>query len=222
MIRDFIGRHFTWLSGTLLGFAIAAILILILVYVPGATANAAISLALSVGAGVVTLVSFIGGVLTIHDYLKKRRPTPSDSTEGGDTDDGGLASPAEGFVKSEEDILAEQSERLHDWFVIFDDGDGEIQLTPQNDLKGDPRFMLYIIAARYAYEQGKRDSPIVDRDELSEVASGAIGIFLRKAQDYVTGDGSESVMGADEVELEVRTLSEAIDWVHSGKQDPRM
>lgn len=182
----FVGRHFTWLSGTLIGFSIAINLILVLLYVPGATANAFIGFLLSIGAAAMTLVSFIGGILTIHDYLDKKQVLVADSETKKSTKDG-LSSPAEGFVRTTDELMEEAMSQLDGSFEVHSDG----QIEFKNDgaeKGGDPKAMLYVFACRVAYQAGCRDSPKVSKDELMRVtgySTRAASVFISKMDNFI-------------------------------------
>lgn len=228
-IQKFIGRHFTWLSGTLIGFLIAIILGLVLLYVPGATANAFVGNMLSIGAGVVTIVTFLGALITISDYLEKKGVTnPASNSKG--SDDKGLSSPAQGFVRTEKELMQEAMQALEGWFEIR--SDGQIQFKNQGaEKKGDPKAMLYVFAARVAYEAEHRDSPKVSKDEIMDqigFSTAAASVFISKMADFIIRnfdpDNPETYRNSDDSEIKVeinrKKAREAVEYIRGERRSP--
>jgi len=235
-VQSFIGRHFTWLSGTLFGFSIAINLLLILIYVPGATANAAISSVLSIGAVTFSLVTFTGGALTIKDYLDKRDSFDDPESEPEGTVDGGLSSPAQGFVRTTEEQMREAMDELEGWFVIQEDGSIEFQ-NEESELSADQRGALYVFAAQIGYESRVRDTPKVSKEEIREAVgfSGpAATVFMSKMYDtendefFVTFDfnpqdrAAMRDMAEDEMTFKLNrdNVSEVVKYIKGERSAP--
>lgn len=228
-LQGFIGRHFTWLSGTLIGFSIAANLILVVLYVPGATANALLGLILSIGAGAVTLVSFVGGLLTIQNHLDKKQFAEGDSVPG-ELVDRGLSSPAQGFVRTEEELMGEAMRELEGWFEVH--SDGQIKFVNEGvENGGDPKAMLFVFAARVAYEAGYRETPKVSKEEIKEVtgfSSRAASVFISKMDDFIgrnfDPDEPETYRDLDDsetkVELNRKKAREAVKYIIGERRAP--
>ena len=70
-----------------------------------------------------------------------------------------------GLMEPDSEILSKEAERLDGFFSIYEDG--EIRIDRKNDFNIYTVMMTYVIAARYAFEEGSRESPIVSGTELS-------------------------------------------------------
>lgn len=90
--------------------------------------------------------------------------------------------PATDLKETDEEVMQEARERLEGWFVIRDNG--EIELRPQagttTQLKGS---LLYIFAARVAYDRGKRETPKVSQSELVREVGSYEHDFLSSLED---------------------------------------
>lgn len=178
---NFISRHFTWLSATLLGFFVAATFFLVLKYVPGVTTNRFLNIFLSIGAGLATIITVLGALITIHEKLGV---TSSDSTN---SDEDGLSTPAQGFVRTDEEIMRNAMQSLKGWFSVSKGG--EISLHPENGIQGhDRKGMLLVFATRVASDAGEVDNPWVSRKELKDqvgFTSASADVFISKMGDFV-------------------------------------
>ena len=70
-----------------------------------------------------------------------------------------------GLMELDSEILSKEAERPDGFFRIYEDG--EIRIDRKNDLNIYTVMMTYVIAARYAFEEGSRESPVVSGAELS-------------------------------------------------------
>lgn len=187
--------------------------LLILLYVPAATANAVFNSVSTVGTAVFALLSGISVILTIHDWTSKRGLlSKRDETDEPDSETG-LSSPAQGFVKTEEEKMREAMDALDGWFVIQEDGTVEF-INEGEDLINDRAGALYLFAAQVGYESGYRDTPKVSKAEVRDAIefSGASSrVFMdkmystRNDEFFVDFDfdpeDSESTFGMDDEEL---------------------
>lgn len=232
-VQEFFGRHFTWLSGALVGFSIAVNLILILVFIPGATTNALVGLIISVGAIAATLVSSIGGLIAIHEFFEKREVLNEYSTST-DSDDEGLSAPARGFVETDEQRLQRAMEELEGWFTIR--GNGEIVLHPEPDQMGsDRKGMLYVFAARVSSDAEVRDSPVVSKQEIRDeidFTRASAGVFIDKMYDedeyfidlHYDPEDTDTLYEMDDeeitFELNVGKVDEVVDYIRANRGSP--
>lgn len=188
-IRQFVGRHFTWLSGTLLAGSIAIIVLLTVFFVPSNLISDLFQTTLK-GVGVLlTALTLVGTILTIHDWWSKRKPklSLSSANENGENS---LSTPARGFVKTDEEKMREAMGELDGWFEIQEQGD--IILRPVPDQYNiDRKAMLYVFAAKVAYDADERPTPKVSKQELMDemgFSSAAAGVFISKMGDFIDRD----------------------------------
>jgi hypothetical protein len=181
ILPEFIYRHFTLLSGTLLFVSISLNNILILVYVPQVTANSIINSILSFGTLVTSGLSVIGAVVTIADFLQKRDLFDAGITTNNSEPDT-LSSPAQGFVVTDEERMKQAMNKLQGWFRIREDSG--IVLTPDSEHIGNDREgMLYVFAARVAFNADERASPKVSIEEIQNeigFSEASAKVFLDK------------------------------------------
>lgn len=139
---------------------------------------------------------------------------------------GGQKSSKYSVGKSHEEILEEQVDRISDLVTVLE---GDI-IRIDNKYEPDPyrKMLLYVIAARYSFEEGYRDSPAVSSKELKSYfnyENTDIDILVRRLPSALsphTGLGFPDYEDLDEFSfsVEVSNLERAIDWVLDD-EDPR-
>lgn len=194
MFRDILDRHFTWLSASVVGILVLSILSLVIYFVTGIEPGTAIEWAVIVLTGGVTLLTAVSSIITIRRWWRSTErsyPThsSSDSEEDAESESNTISSrlstPAEGFVRTDEELYDRAKTILDGHFAILEDG--EIQLEIE-DIPYDCRAMLYVFAARVAYDAGRRDSPLVSNQEIQDEIGGSTAsanIFFSKMGDRV-------------------------------------
>lgn len=184
---NYVTRHFTWLSATLVGVLVASNLFFVLTYVPGVTANRLLNIVLTFGTGLVMILTALGALITIHEKWDIFDQEVESSS--GDTTSEGLSSPAQGFIRTDEDILKEALDLLGGWFSVSQRG--EISLHPKEDsVSLDHKGMLYVIAKFTAHQAYPDEvcSPKVTRKELKNVlgfSTPSTRVFISKMSDFI-------------------------------------
>ena len=227
VFRRTLDRHFTWLSATIVGLLVLLILLLLIFFVPGIEPGTTLDWGMKIGAAFITFLTFVSSIITLqHWWSSIDQPffnrvgsnSPDDSDNG--VDSTGLSSPAEGFVESDEEIYDWARMKLDGWFWILDDG--EIRLKTNEDLHYDRKGMLYIFAARVAFDARKRESPQVSKQELLDTIGGttnSMNVFLNKMGDkliknYETAEEKERMNNEELiVELNIRNADKAAKYI---------
>ncbi|WP_156224386.1 hypothetical protein [Haloferax gibbonsii] len=224
-MKRFLSKHFSWLSVTIIIAELTIILLLIRFYVPKATTSSIQNTILQISTFTASLLSVVAAFVTIQRWWKERRTIDEfdESYTTSNSADETESFPT-AFLKSEEDILDEELRKLKGWFVIHDDG--EIELRPQKDVAGDPKYLLYVVAAMVANKTGERDSPRVSEQELMDemdISEASANIFISKVGDRITRHFNESDgLEPDEIEFEInpKSLPKTVDWILEGTRNP--
>lgn len=237
VIRDFIGRHFTWFSGTLVTVELFVILLLILLYVPAATANVAFNSVLTIGTVIFGALSALSVLLTIHDWISTRGLQIDREETDEPASETGLSSPAQGFVRTEGERMREAMDELDPaWFVIQENGTIEYRNEGEN-LSKDRAGALYVFAAQVGYESGYLDTPKVSKAEVRdavEFTGASAGVFMEKMYSterdefFVNFDfdpeDPESTFDMDEEELTFKLnkgeVSEVVRYIKGDRRAP--
>lgn len=130
-------------------------------------------------------------------------------------------------VTYREEFINEQLDRLDGWFKVYEEDTWEI--TPRDSISGDPKFLLYLLAAKVASENGARDLPKVSLEELDEIdTKSSTEVFVNKSQHFLTlhYDHDEEWVGhtIEEhqamIEFDFDAIEEGVDWILSGNRNP--
>lgn len=231
--QDFIGRHFTWLSGTTVIGLASIIILLVILFVPSATTNEFLKVVLKLVGVIFGGLTFLGTLLTIQDWWEKRGLELPPTTDN-DSEQDGLSTPARGFVESDEQRMKRAMDELEGWFIIREEG--EIILQPEPDqISADRRGILYVFAARVAYDAGERESPKVSKKEVRDevdFSSASAGVFIDKMfneDEYFISldfdpEDAETVYEIDDeemtFELNIQEVSEVVEYIKGERHAP--
>lgn len=161
----------------------------------------------------------------------RRLHSENDERQGGQVEmEGSPSRPIEDALQTTDDRFDAEVSKITGWMRI--DEHGEITLLPEDDISDDPKYLLYVIAAKVADELGKRESPRVSPKELEKQVSTKfpVGPYLNKATPflnyYLHGEEIESRSDAPfrsrdqvEVEIDVNHIEGAVEWIQTGSRN---
>ncbi|WP_207587209.1 hypothetical protein [Halomontanus rarus] len=191
------------------------------------------AIALKIASPVSTLITVCGALLGIHDWFSKRSREPEYSHQKyeqypeSSSLKQGLSTPAQKFVQTDEDLMEEAMDELDGWFTIHENG--EIDLKVADNLVPDRKGMLYVFAARVAYEANKRESPLVSKKEVMDklnMTEGEARVFLSKMGDFLNRDYDPQDKLYDippeeiKAELDRREVLEAVKYIEGDRRAP--
>lgn len=122
-------------------------------------------------------------------------------------------------TKLDKSILKEKQGEFQDLFQIHQDG--TIDISDSDEIDVYQKMLLYTIAARYAAEEGFRESKGVLGREFKEkfvLKTGEIWLFLNKTRQFlIPGNYLNETDFNDvlkkEVEIDLKSIEEAMEWV---------
>lgn len=225
--KEFAFSHFSWLSLSIIVFEAAVILGLVYFFVPVGELLKSLSGLLG------TVLSLLIAIRIVVWFYREVRSllNGESSTEGGQLEVAGPGSrPIESALQTTDERFDEEVSSITDWMRI--DEDGDITLVPEEDISDDPKYLLYVVAAKVAYELGVRDSPRVSYEELSEQVATTFPVnpFLGKADQFlnVYHDGEQVESWSDvphrsnegaEVEVNINNIEGAVEWIETGSRN---
>lgn len=226
-VNEFVHSHFSRISLSIIVLEAAVIFGLVYFFVP--VGNLAKELSGILG----TLLSIGVGFRILVWFIRELRNLLSSgpSTEGGEVEVGGSRSrPIEDALQTTDERFDEEVSRITDWIRI--DEHGIITLVPESDIQDDPKYLLYVVAAKVAHELNKRDSPRVSRKELDEEVTTTFPVdpFLGKASQllhfYHHSDQFDRWLDIPptsragvEVEVDVNEIEGAVEWIVAGTRN---
>lgn len=225
--KQFAFSHFSRLSLSIIVFEAAVILGLIYFFVPVGQLLKALS---GLAGAVLSLLVAIRLVVWFYREVGSLLNDTS-STEGGQLEvEGSGSRPIESALQTTDERFDEEASRITDWMRI--DESGDITLVPNEDISDDPKYLLYVVAAKVAHELGVRDSPRVSPEELSEKVTTTFPVtpFLGKADQflnvYYEGEPMESWSDVPplsnddtEVEVDISNIEGAVEWIETGSRN---
>lgn len=224
---EWISTHFSWLSGSIIVLEGAVIFALVYFYAP-------------VGELVRILSGILGSIFTLMIAIRVAvwfyrellgLQSENDERQGGQVEMKGSPSrPIEDALQTTDERFDGEVSKITGWMSI--DEHGEITLLPEDDIGDDPKYLLYLIAAKVADELGKRDSPRVSAKELEKQVSTKFPVdpFLNKAAPFLIyyhhGEEIESRLDAPvpsrdqvEVEIDIDQVEGAVKWIQKGSRN---
>lgn len=225
--KTFVSNHFSWLSLSIIVSEGAVIFGLIYFFVPTSQLMKGLSGLLG------TLLSFMVGVrVAVWFYREGRKLLSSESSSKGNQiqwEDSNSRS-IEDALETTDERFDEEVNKITDWFRV--DENGNITLEPEDGISDDPKYLLYVIAAKVAHELDVRESPKVSFGELGgEVATTfPVPPFLGKAEQFLTFHHQEDQLESwedvpfhsreeTEVEIDKNRIEGAVEWVETGSRD---
>lgn len=131
-------------------------------------------------------------------------------------------------VTRREEFINEQLDRLDGWFTVYEGDTWEIH--PVETIADDPTYLLYLLAAKVAHENGAREQPEVSIAELEREVEARFptGPFINKSRYFLTlhYDPDEEWVGHSieeeeaTVEFDFDAIEEGVDWILSGNRNP--
>jgi len=225
--KRFASSHFSRLSLSIIVFEAAVILGLIYFFVPVGQLLKSLS-----GLAGTVLSVLVAIRVTVWFYREIRSLlNGKSSTEGGQLEvEGSGSRPIESALQTTNERFDEEVSSITDWMRI--DENGEITLVPDEDISDDPKYLLYVVAAKVAHELGVRASPRVPYEELSEQVNTTFPVspFLGKADQFLSVyfeeeqvDGWTEVPPGSredaEVEIDVSNIAGAVEWIETGSRN---
>lgn len=226
--KEFASTHFSWLSLSIIVFEAAVVFGLIYFFVPVGQLVKGISGFLS------TVISVLIGIRILVWFYREGRNllAGGSSTEGGqlEVEGGSRSRPIEAALKTTDERLDEEVSNITDWIRI--DEHGDITLVPEDHISDDPKYLLYVIAAKVAHGLDVRDSLRVPYEELRDqvTTSFPVDTFLGKADQFLNfyhhgnqvEDWSEiptRSRGEVEVNVDVNQIEDAVEWIVTGSRN---
>lgn len=225
--REFVGAEFSRLSLSIIVFEAAVIFGLVFFYAPVGQLFKEVSWILG------SILSVLVGIRVIVWFYREIRNLLAEdpAKEAGQLEETGSTSRSiEDALQTTDERFDEQVSRVTDWINI--DENGEITLIPEEDIKDDPKYLLYIIAAKVARELDVRDTARVQYPELSEQVSTTFPVnpFLGKAEQFLNfyyegesvgswSDIPPSSRDRVEVEIDIDQIEDAVEWVETGSRN---
>ena len=131
-------------------------------------------------------------------------------------------------VTKREEVINEQLDRLKGWYTVYEDESWEIH--PEETIADDPKYLLYLLTAKVASENGAREDSEVSVAELEQNVDTKFptGPFINKSQHFLTlhYDHDEEWVGhtIEEneamIEFDFDAIEEGVDWILSGSRNP--
>ncbi|WP_276280757.1 hypothetical protein [Halorussus caseinilyticus] len=177
----------------------------------------------------VSIIGFMKAINTVFAFIENLE-TRFTNEKQQKTDIEKIESPEIGGqnVSKREDLINSELKRLDDWYFIIENEDWGI--NPQKSISDDPKFLLYILAAKVASKHGSRDSEKVSLTELENEVETRFPVepFINKAREFLIlhYDFEEEILGhtiekeTAMVEFDFDTISKGVDWILSGDRDP--
>jgi hypothetical protein len=224
---DWIRTRFSLLSGLII--VIEGVVILVFVYLYAPVGQLVRSLSGIFGTLLTLMVAIRVAVWFFREF--RGLHNESDERKGGQVEmEDSPSRPIEDALQTTDDRFDAEVSKITDWMRI--DEHGEITLLPGDDTSDDPKYLLYVVAARVAQELGRRDSPGVSAKELEKQVSTVfpVGPFLGKATPFLIYNlhGEEVESWSDvphhsrnqvEVEIDINQIEGAVNWIRTGSRN---
>ncbi|WP_254762261.1 hypothetical protein [Natrinema marinum] len=225
--KEFAFTYFSWLSLSIIVLEAAIIFGLIYFFVPVGELLKGISRFFG------TILSILIGIRIVVWFYRETRSllTSKSTTEGGQLEEKGSKTRSiEAALQTTDERFDEEVSRVTNWINV--DEHGDITLVPEDDISDDPKYLLYVIAAKVAHELDVRNTPKVPYEELSEQVTTTFPVqpFLGKADQflnfYYQGDPVERWSDVPvhprkevEVEIDVSQIERAVEWIKTGSRN---
>lgn len=221
---EWILTRFSWFSVSIIIIEGAVIFALVYLYAP-------VGQLFRILSGVFSTILTLMVAIRVGVWFLRELYSENEGHHGGQVEmEDSPSRPIEDALHTTDERFDMEVSKITDWIRI--DEHGEITLLPEDEISDDPKYLLYVVAARVAHELGKRDSPKVSVEELEKEVSTTfpVGPFIGKADSFLTyylqGEDIENWSDAPprsrnqlEVEININRIEDAVKWIRMGSRN---